>query len=176
MRKKRFSRLGKTKKEPLEVDITSLLDILVILLVFLLKSYNASDLTLDVVERLELPPSKSDIMGQMAITVQVNKDRNLWIDNSPMGKIEESGEIITNLKDRLVELKKVRDDELKLLEARAPASISEEEALAKRKQTNKMVNIVLDQELPYAVLRKVMHTSATVGLSEFKFIVQGNLE
>lgn len=176
MRKKRFASLGKKKKEPLEVDITSLLDILVILLVFLLKSYNASDLTLDVVEKLELPPSKSEVMGQMAITVQVNKERKLWIDNVPMGSMVESGEIITNLKDKLTELKKVRDEELKELEGRGVASLSEEEALNKKKQTNKMVNIVLDQELPYAVLRKVMHTSATVGLSEFKFIVQGNME
>ncbi len=176
MRSRKFARLGKNKKEALDVDITSLLDILVILLVFLLKSYNASDLTLEVVEKLDLPPSKSEVMGSMAITVQVNKERNVWVDNGPLGVMRENGEIITNLKDKLTELKKIRDEELRELEMRKPANINEEEALNKRRQTSKMVNIVLDQSLPYSVLRKVMHTSATVGLSEFKFIVQGSMD
>ena len=49
----------KNKREVLDVDITSLLDILVILLVFLLKSYNSSGVTLTIPEGIVLPDSKS---------------------------------------------------------------------------------------------------------------------
>ena len=47
-------------------------------------------------------------------------------------------------------------------------------ALKSKEANKKKVNIVLDQSLPYSVLRKVMHTSALAGFPEFKFIVQGN--
>ena len=56
--KKRFGR--KRNREAVDVDITSLLDILTILLVFLLKSYNASDLKLDLTKNLEMADSASD--------------------------------------------------------------------------------------------------------------------
>ena len=49
--KKRFN--NRRKAEPVDLDITSLLDILVIMLVFLLMNYNASDLQLDLVKDLE---------------------------------------------------------------------------------------------------------------------------
>ena len=72
-------------------------------------------------------------------------------------------------------LKKSKTDEeekIKALEERSPAS--EKGSLERRKKMNKRVNIVLDQSLPYQVLRQVMHTSALAGFPEFKFIVQGN--
>lgn len=49
----------KRKRRESELDITSLLDILVILLVFLLKSYNSSELKVNVVDNLNLPSSES---------------------------------------------------------------------------------------------------------------------
>ncbi|MGH1469517.1 MAG: hypothetical protein ACRBBP_11715, partial [Bdellovibrionales bacterium] len=54
-----FKRKKKRNYEVEDIDITSLLDILVILLVFLLKSFNDSDLTLDLVNELALPYSMS---------------------------------------------------------------------------------------------------------------------
>ena len=53
--RKTFNR--RKKREPVDIDITSLLDILVIMLVFLLLNYNASDLKLELVPNLEMAPS-----------------------------------------------------------------------------------------------------------------------
>jgi len=171
--KKRFN-TRKKLKEPLDVDITSLLDILVILLVFLLKSYNASDLTLEVAKNISLPDSKSMQLGNMAVIVQVSADKDLWVNNTKIGRVPAStGEKLDVLYDALQDYGKKQDLSIKELETTA-VNNTDKGALATRKANRKRVNIVMDQSLPYEVLRKVMHTSALAGYPEFKFIVQGN--
>lgn len=68
MRKQSRLQARKNKGAP-DIDITSLLDVLVILLVFLLKSYNASDLTLDLVDNVKLPSSNTRLLGNNAVIV-----------------------------------------------------------------------------------------------------------
>ena len=84
--RKTFAR-KRAKAEPMEIDITSLLDILVILLVFLLKSYNASDLKLDLVKNLTVPDSKARKLGNHAVIIQVDKNSNVWVEKKIIGKI-----------------------------------------------------------------------------------------
>ena len=52
-------------------------------------------------------------------------------------------------------------------------SIKESSDIAEVKAA-KRVNLVFDEEIPYNVMKGVMHTSAMVGYTEFKFIVRGN--
>ena len=174
MRNKRFN-IRRSGDKELDVDITSLLDILVILLVFLLKSYNASDLKLEVAKNIELPKSKSMTLGNMAVIVQVSDSKDIWINNQKIGRYlaSEGNEKIDLLYSALEAEGKKQDEAIKELETTATNN-SEKGALATRKANRKRVNIVMDQSLPYEVLRKVMHTSALAGFPEFKFIVQGN--
>lgn len=160
---RRKSKLNR-KKEDMDVDITSLLDILVILLVFLLKSYNASDLVLEPAAKIELPSSKSQALGRHSILVQVNSDKDIWIDNEKIGRLQAGGDTIDVLFEQL---KKLKDDEKEQLRTIATAG-------ERKKKETKQINLVLDQSLPYKVVRRVMHTSAMAGYPEFKFIVQGN--
>lgn len=141
------------KKEAMEIDITSLLDVLVILLVFLLKSYNASNLKLNLVKDLVVPNSAARTMGDHAVIVQVDKNKKLYVNNKPIGLITRSGE------------SEVLMEKLK--------SIRENSKIAEVK-TAKRINLVFDEEIPYNVMKGVMHTSALVGYTEFKFIVRGN--
>ncbi len=166
MRQKKFKSIRK-KSEPMEIDITSLLDILVILLVFLLKSYNASDLTVDVVKGLDLPNSKSETLGNHAIIVQVNKNRKIFINNKPIGVMSGGGEKIESLYDGLISYKE--EEKKKGAINRKPSADGKIKELY-----NKNVNLVIDQNLPYEVMQKVMHTAAIAGFPQFKFIVQGN--
>jgi len=173
MRNKRFN-IRKSGTKELDVDITSLLDILVILLVFLLKSYNASDLKLEVAKNIDLPKSQSMQLGNMAVIVQVSDEKDIWINNNKIGRYLASGdEKIEILYSALEKEAQKQDKEIKELETTA-SSNTDKGALATRKANRKRVNIVMDQSLPYEVLRKVMHTSALAGFPEFKFIVQGN--
>jgi biopolymer transport protein ExbD len=151
--KRTFFNGKKQKKEIMDLDITSLLDVLVILLVFLLKSYNASNLKLNLVKDLIVPSSAARTMGEHAVIVQVDQNKNLYVNNKQIGMITRSGEspiLLQHLK-----------------------SIKENSDIAEVKAA-KRINLVFDEGIPYKVMKGVMHTSALVGYTEFKFIVQGN--
>jgi biopolymer transport protein ExbD len=156
--KKKFTR--HKERQAVDVDITSLLDILTILLVFLLKSYNASDLKLDLQKNLEMADSDARVMTRYAPVVQVNKEAKVFLNNKEIGRLPASGEmnILTDA------LRKARQNM---------------ESDNKRKPTNQqtntdLVNLVFDREMDYAVVQRVMHDSALAGYSQFKFIVKGN--
>ena len=148
-----FNDKGRRKKEDMELDITSLLDVLVILLVFLLKSYNASDLKLDLVKDLVVPSSDARKLGHHSIIVQVDSNKKLFVNKKKIGSITSGGEIQV----LLAELKAIRESK------KTP-----------EEKKDKRINLVFDQKLPYKVVKSVMHTSAIAGYTEFKFIVQGN--
>ncbi|MCO4794956.1 MAG: biopolymer transporter ExbD [Bacteriovoracaceae bacterium] len=174
MRSKKFQRLGRMKnKEPMEIDITSLLDILVILLVFLLKSYSASELKLELAEALTLPESRSESLGTDTIVVQVNKERKIFVNNKVIGSAYGGGTKLNDLYDVLKKMKAEKEKDYKETKERGPASNMDKEMLSRKKNLLTQVNIVLDQSLPYEILRKVMHTSAMAGFPQFKFVVQG---
>ncbi len=156
--KKKFAR--KREREAIDVDITSLLDILTILLVFLLKSYNASDLKLDLQRNLEMADSDTRAMTRYAPVVQVNKEARVFLNNKELGRLPASGEmaVLTNA------LKKAKQG----IEA-------DNQKKAANQQTNtELVNLIFDRDMDYAVVQRVMHDSALAGYSQFKFIVKGN--
>ena len=156
--KKRFAR--KREREAVDVDITSLLDILTILLVFLLKSYNASDLKLDLQKGLEMADSDARAMTRFAPVVQVNKEAKVFLNNKEIGRLPASGEVPV----LTAELKKARTN-IEAENKKKPAN----------QQTNTdLVNLVFDREMDYAIVQRVMHDSALAGYSQFKFIVKGN--
>ena len=156
--KKKFTR--HRVREAVDVDITSLLDILTILLVFLLKSYNASDLKLDLQKNLDMADSNARAMTRYAPVVQVNKEAKVYLNNKEIGRLPASGEMPV-LTEALIKAKKgIEADNQK-----KPAN----------QRTNMdLVNLVFDKEMDYAVVQRVMHDSALAGYSQFKFIVRGN--
>lgn len=156
--KKRFAR--KRERQEVDVDITSLLDILTILLVFLLKSYNASDLKLDLQKNLEMADSQARAMTRFAPVVQVNKEARVYVNNREIGRLPASGEM-TDLTEALKKTK--------------ASTEAENMKKAANQQTNPdLVNLVFDREMDYVVVQRVMHDSALAGYSQFKFIVKGN--
>ncbi len=153
--KKKFQRTR--ERQEVDVDITSLLDILTILLVFLLKSYNASDLKLDITSGLDMADSTSKYMTRYAPVVQVNKEAKVFLNNKEIGRLPASGEMI-------VLTSKLREERTK----------TEENNRTKKQQYNgELVNLVFDKEMNYQVVQRVMHDSALAGYSQFKFIVKG---
>ncbi len=154
--KKKFAR--KREREAVDVDITSLLDILTILLVFLLKSYNASDLKLDLTSKLEMADSKAREITKFAPVVQINKESKVFLNNKEIGRLPASGDMVV-----LTEaLKKVKAE-------------TEAENKKKRHPTNaELVNLVFDRDMDYSIVQRVMNDSAMAGYSQFKFIVKGN--
>lgn len=156
--KKKFHR--HKEREAVDVDITSLLDILTILLVFLLKSYNASDLKLDLQKGLEMADSDARMMTRYAPVVQVNKAAQVFLNNKEIGRLPASGQM------------PVLTEALKKAKAGIEADNKKKPA---NQQTNiEMVNLVFDKEMDYEIVQRVMHDSALAGYSQFKFVVKGN--
>jgi biopolymer transport protein ExbD len=156
--KKKFTR--HKEREAVDVDITSLLDILTILLVFLLKSYNASDLKLDLQKGLDMADSDARAMTRYAPVVQVNKEAKVFLNNKEIGRLPASGQM------------PVLTEALKKAKAGIEADNKKKPS---NQQTNiEMVNLVFDKEMDYEIVQRVMHDSALAGYSQFKFVVKGN--
>lgn len=154
--KRRFAR--HKKAEAVDVDITSLLDILTILLVFLLKSYNASDLKLDLTKNLEMADSEARALTRFAPVVQINKEAKVFLNNKEIGRLPASGEM--SALTSALKAEKAKTEELNQ---------------SKSQQHNaELVNLVFDRDMDYQVVQRVMNDSALAGYSQFKFIVKGN--
>jgi len=145
MRTKRIKR----KKEILDVDITSLLDILVILLFFLLQSYNTSEVKMKVPDKLNVAQSLSKNNAKKTIVMQITQDKKVFIDNEYIGKTNNQRTIINQL------------------------SKSKEMNKKAKGMNDKDINIVFDQDLPYHIVKSIMKTANKAGFSNFHFIVQG---
>lgn len=154
--KKRFGK--RRPREGVDVDITSLLDILTILLVFLLKSYNASDLKLDLTKNLEIADSQSRYMTRFAPVVQVNKEQKVFLNNKEIGRIPASGVMPVLTEALKVEKKKTEANN----------------AMQKQQYNAELVNLVFDKDMDYGIVQRVMNDSALAGYSQFKFVVKGD--
>ena len=154
--KKRFA--SKRNREQIDVDITSLLDILTILLVFLLMSYNASDLQLDLTKNLDMADSNAQELTKFAPVLQVNKNSIVFLNNKEIGRLPASGsmpELTSALKRQRAETEKTNKT------IRTPHKLE-------------LVNLVIDRDMDYNIVQRVMNDSALAGYSQFKFIVKGN--
>lgn len=168
MARNRSSRLRKSRKKKgiIDVDITSLLDILVILLVFLLKSYNTSGIIIDVPSGITLPTSESKSINTEGVLIQVSMDK-IWVD---------SKEILSsdNLPDKMFDHGKRRIIPLynELVKKREHIQV-----LAKQvkdaKPFNGFANLVIDKTIKYSYMKRLMYTCAEAGYKEYKFIVMG---
>ncbi len=163
---RKASRFFRRKKNQVfDIDITSLLDILTILLVFLLQSYNSSGVVINVPKGIELPKSSSESLNNFGVNVQVSKTQ-IWVDDKEIlnsenqentNVFDEGGRRIIPLFNELVKIKEV----IKQSEKLSPEA----------KKFSGIANLIVDKSLKYNYLKRVMYTCASAGFKEFKFVV-----
>ncbi len=175
MSAKRFIRFrGKRRKKTFqELDISSLLDILVIFLVFLLKSYNSSGIVINVPKGILLPPSKSKTLNNHGIIIQVSPT-TIWVDDEKVIETEDGfnlkdpthfdrerhgGNLIIPLYTELMKKK----DLIKKIQNYSPEA----------KSFSGIANLVIDKSMKYSFIKKLMYTCAEAGLKQYKFVVLG---
>ena len=167
MRKKRSIRHRKkrSKKGVLELDITSLLDILVIILVFLLKSYNSSGVILNVPKGIQLPQSQSKSNNTPGTVIQVSPEK-IWVDDDVVieemdlkSMTDHGGRRIVPLFDKLVE--KRRTIEL------VKKNVGDEKTFRGK------ANLIIDKSISYNLIKKILYTAAEAEFIEYKFAVLG---
>ena len=160
------NRMRKKSKKSFEVDITSLLDILVILLVFLLKSYSASNVILNIPENITLPNSTSQAINTDGVVIQVSPDK-IWVDdeevlsssNSKTKIYDENGQRIIALFNELM----TKKANFKLLT----------QATQGQQPFTGIVNLIVDKKVKYSYLKKLLYTCASAGFKQYKFVVLG---
>ncbi len=168
MRKNRSirNRGRKRKSKVFDLDITSLLDILVILLVFLLQSTSSSGIIMTVAKDVVLPTSTSATPSHEGIIVQVSPT-TIWVDDSEVLNIEQNlraqtdqgGRRIIPLFNELVKRKEI----IKLSAKSSPDA----------KDFGGVVNLVVDKSIKYSFVKKLLYTCAEAGFKEYKFVVMG---
>lgn len=158
------TRLRRRKRSVFDIDITSLLDILTILLVFLIQSYNSSGVTINVPDGIVLPSSSSESLNSQGVNIQVSANK-IWVDDTEVLNTEilpdqiydQGGRRIVPLYNELVKVKET----IKRSELLSPNAV----------KFSGIANLVVDKTLKYSYVKKIMFTCAEAGFKDFKFVV-----
>lgn len=170
MSRKRSIRFRKKRQKiaGIEIDITSLLDILTIMLVFLLQSYNASGVIFSVPKEIKLPSSDSLTMNNSGVNVHATKEK-IWVDDKEVlneskgdrNYRDQGNRRIIPLYTELVKKKQT----IKMVFAKSPETA---------KPFSGIVNLILDKSLNYSDVKNIMYTCAEAGFRQYKFVVLGS--
>lgn len=179
------SRRGRKKiNKDFELQLTSLMDVLVIILVFLLKSYSASTNSFTSVPGLKLPMSVSEdmpldslhlIITPEAITFENQRILEFLVTDPGSTSTEanyqfkptdldEGGRRIVPVYDALIKAK----EKAELLRAKSPARDEQGNPLP----FDGILAIQADKRVKYDTLRRVMYTAAAGGYKVFRFLAQ----
>jgi biopolymer transport protein ExbD len=145
------------------LNITSLMDIMTIILVFLLKSYSTEDIQIAPSDDLRLPVSSAKQAPEIAVNTVVTKVAIIVdgvkvasVSGGTVGDEYKRGTLISPLFDSLKE---------KADEAKATA-----ERFAGSEFTGRLL-LQIDRDIPFSLVREVMYTAGQAQFAEFKFVV-----
>lgn len=168
--------------EPFELQITSMMDILIIILVFLLKSYQTSTHSFSTLPGMQLPVSKSEDIPYDALHLIITPealtfDNNRILEFVPTADsvgtpeptysfkkedLDERGLRIVPLFDALVKAK----EQAEVLRAKSAARDAEGKPLP----FDGVLAIQADKRVSYEILRRVMYTAGAAGYTKFRFL------
>ena len=136
------------KQNMSEVDITSLLDILIILLVFLLKSYNPNSFKTHLANPLTPPSLNQYAKGKKVLSLQVNEKKDVFINELMIGPLGGRGM-----------MEKIR--------------LSLMDSMKEEKNRGEGINIIIDKKIFYKDVKVLMGIVKKVGIKKMRFIVRG---
>jgi biopolymer transport protein ExbD len=156
---------GRRDQDSKSMNINSLMDILVILLVFLLKSYGDEPIKITGPD-LQVPQSTTQLNPEDMTAITISRSAILVNDRKAVdvkdGAVDKSqkgggdtGMQIQPLFDQLTEETSKKKRQLQLL----------------NQEYQPVATIVADQTTPYRLVTEVMYTAGQAELSQFKFAV-----
>jgi biopolymer transport protein ExbD len=161
--------IDKRNPATFKIQITSMVDMFVILLVFLLKSYSTSPVNITPDDNLRLPASSSMRDPVDALKLVVSK-KGIFVDDKKVVDLE-GGQI--NVKD----VDASDTNFIRSLYTELDHAAEKSKSIAKVNDTVEFDGKVVmqaDRDLPYELLRKVMYTSMMAGYSDVKIAVLSN--
>jgi biopolymer transport protein ExbD len=167
MRRRGFARyMDKRSPSTFKIQITSMVDMFVILLVFLLKSYSTSPVNITPSDKLQLPISTS-LKDPVDVLKLVVSKAGIFVDDKKVVDLKD-GQLAVQDVDAadtqfIRSLYTALDEQAK--KSRQIASVNDE------MEFDGKVIMQADRSLPYDILRKVMYTSMMAGYSDVKIAV-----
>jgi biopolymer transport protein ExbD len=158
--------MDKRSPSTYKIQITSMVDMFVILLVFLLKSYSTSPTQISPDKNFSLPVSTSSKDPVDALKLVVSKV-GIFVDDKK----------IIDLNQGAVDVKDVDASDTNFIRAlytELDTQAQKSKSIAKVNETVEFDGKVImqaDRDLPYEILRKVMYTSMMAGYSDVKIAV-----
>lgn len=151
------------RKSTFILQLTAMVDMFTIMIVFLLKSYSTSAVHITAHEGLRLPHSSSYTDPVEAVRLVVATD-GIYVDDKKVvdlssGKLE-AGTTEDNDPDFIKGLFKALDDQ-----AKKAQNIAEQNT---EFEFEGKIVMLADQGLDYALLKKVMYTSSLAGYADMK--------
>ena len=166
-RRKARERAGEIK----ELNIVAMMDMMTILLVFLLKSYQASTLSVNMSESLTIPVSSTQLVPQENISITVSMNEVAVNDRKvvplQLGVIpaayKEGGRAEAFYVGSIFDALKKEVDKQKYI-----AQYNKNAPFSGR------INVIADKKITYRTLMEVLYTAGQAELGEYKFMVMKN--
>ncbi|HTN53867.1 MAG TPA: biopolymer transporter ExbD [Anaeromyxobacter sp.] len=154
-----------------ELNIVAMMDMMTILLVFLLKSYQASAINVNMGADLSIPTSSTQLHPQENITVtvslrdvSVNERKVVEVQNGVIpAAAKEGGRADAFYVGALYDALKKEVDKQKYIE-----KYNKDAPFSGR------INVVADKKIAYRTLMEVLYTAGQAELGEYKFMVLKN--
>ena len=154
--------------EDMNLQITSMADIFIILLVFLLKSFATSAVTIAPSNGMKVPEANASDSSVDALKVEISQDA-VQVEGTPVTNLKEfkfaNGELLTNGSSQTLGKALDRERQRQLLIAKANSDV----------KIDPKILIVADQRAPYSTVKAVLASAALNGYTDFKLaVVKGN--
>ena len=158
--------MDKRSPSTFKIQITSMVDMFVILLVFLLKSYSTSPVNIAPSDKLTLPASNSTKDPSEVLKLMVSKD-GIFVEDKKVVDMQEGKVDVKDVDQNDTQFIRALYTELdeQAKKARSIASVNE------TLEFDGKVIMQADRSLPYELLRKVMYTSMMAGFSDVKIAI-----
>jgi biopolymer transport protein ExbD len=146
-----------------ELNITAMMDMMTIILVFLLKTYAASAIMLTQSEDIKPPISSTRSVPKDTVAVTITP-KDILVGDRVVVTLE-NGQVPANLLDgRLVkpldQALRREVEKLKTIAARNPAA-----------PFSKELSVIGDRKIPYDLLLTVLYTAGQAELENYRFVV-----
>ncbi len=175
-------------KKQFDLNLTSMMDILVILVVFLLKSYSATSTIFNANTNIRLPVSSTEDIPTDALNIVIDPTGIIFDSNKVLtfknvtsetkaenatyeldnSTLSDGGRKITPLYDAMVKARE--NSELLMAKAIWKKKTSQGEEVKVPPRFEGVLTIQADKSVRYDLLRKVMYTAGAAQYKVFKFI------
>jgi biopolymer transport protein ExbD len=147
------------KPKKMALQLTSLLDMFTIILVFLMVSFQSEDKDFVLNSGLELPQSSAKSPFKTGVNMAITK-KAVIVEGREVFKLEEGGEV------------KEEDLEAGEIDEVVSGVNSAWKLLKREKGEEDIVVIQADKELPYRTIHLVMRSAARAGVFRFRLVVE----